>query len=229
MFNLKRYLSVGSALVCFLAIPYASAETNTIDSMASVESTDSPIAEFFDKSRANFQKNVYLEGNFGYSTGDAFDDFSSDYFDVTDGGFGFSTNVGYQFTPFFALETGFIYFAPQEVETNWGDKLTQDVYAGHLSAKGILPLADSGFSVFTKLGYAFTYTEVEASGGFADGCTDDEVGGSFLLGFGAAYAINERLAANAQWNRVFAVSNIPGGSDFDMDLFTVGLAYKFLI
>src|SRR5579862_2390678 len=99
----------------------------------------------------------YLEGNVGSShlSNKSYPGSSSS------SGVGGNANVGYKFMPFVSAEVGYTQYANTSVKDQFGTKAAQDKhYSYDLAAKGILPIAASGFEVFAKLGVQRTSSKV---------------------------------------------------------------------
>jgi len=141
-------------------------------------------------------------------------------FDGKDGAF--KLFGGYQFNPNFALEAALV---------DLGDVSYSGTFAGatvsggriqnsglNLSAVGVLPLGPK-FVLFGKAGIFMWYSEAtDITGGFA--FRNEEDGADLSLGLGASIAIGQRVSLRAEWER-FDMSNV------DVDLVTLGFAYRF--
>jgi len=142
------------------------------------------------------QPGPYVELNAGVNL------YHFDYFVVDSGfsGVGLNTNVGYQFTPYFALEGGYIYF----VSGVGGHML-------HFVAKGILPLGtEKRFKLFAKLGPGIEKANGNSSLGF----------GVLHGGIGAGYSATPNLDVNLQLQ-----GETVGFAS--VGLLSIGLAYHF--
>ena len=130
--------------------------------------------------------------------------------------------VGYQFSPFFALEAEYIDFG------NFGEDEVEGKLKGFgLSAVGRLPLTDS-FGVYGKAGAFASAFDVDA---FNESETYDEV--SPFVGAGVDFRVTPALTAFAEYNRYnvdidkedFNGQVTNSGPEFDTG--RVGLKYQF--
>ncbi len=130
--------------------------------------------------------------------------------------------LGYQFTPFFALEAEYIDFG------NFGeDDVDAKLKGAGLSAVGRLPLTDS-FGVYGKAGAFVSALDVDA---FDESETYDEV--SPFVGAGVDFRVTPQLTAFAEYNRYnvdvdeddFNGQVTNDGPEFDTG--RVGLKYQF--
>lgn len=116
---------------------------------------------------------------------------------------------GYQFTPNFALEAGAAEFGRFRAH---GDRV--DGHALFLDAVGILPL-DEQWSLLGRVGVA--HADLDTSAG-------DAKGSGIKAGLGAQYALSNKVALRAEWERyhpsLFAQHP-------DIDQYTVGLRIGF--
>jgi opacity protein-like surface antigen len=168
------------------------------------------------------------------------------HFEGTHGDWAGRAHVGYDFNEFFAVEMGLAYFkggrntltytglpivGPPAVPT--GAVLYDQhpkAYAIDLVAKVSLPL-DNGFRVFTKAGMQFFKTSHAPL--FLDDPTivQDEENrkvGQVLFGVGASYAITPSFSTDLTWTFYRGNSNLGDKYMPDTDLYTLGIAYKFL-
>jgi OOP family OmpA-OmpF porin len=133
---------------------------------------------------------------------------------------------GYQFNQNFALEAALVDLGDVSYSGFFtSPSLTGPVSGGrvqnsglNLSAVGVVPLGQR-FVLFGKVGMFLWYSEAtDVTGGLATYSEDD--GADLSLGLGASVAIGQRVSLRAEWER-FDMSNV------DVDLVTVGLAYRF--
>jgi OOP family OmpA-OmpF porin len=116
---------------------------------------------------------------------------------------------GYQFTPNFALETGFAYLG--HIDNATGKVNGRSEY---LDAVGIAPLSDK-WSLLGRIGVA----HVDLNTSVADG------GGNGLkLGAGAQYALTSNVALRGEWER-YRPSIF--GEKSNIDQYTVGVRIAF--
>jgi hypothetical protein len=143
-------------------------------------------------------------------------------------GRGWNLNIGYKFMPYFAGEGGYTSYAKAKIKSNT-TSVAQDVHKSYyLAGKGILPISDSGFELFAKLGIAringhvtiTNPTYASAKGLSINAGTHYATGAYF--GVGGDYSFMPSLSLNFQWNR--SKGNTQTGN---LDLYSVGLTWLF--
>jgi len=167
----------------------------------------------------------YFEANVGSSH------LSNDNFpgDSSSSGVGFNGNFGYKFMPYGAIEAGVARYP----ETEISDLVTGDLaatvkhYSYDLAAKAILPISDSGFEGFAKLGVVrlvskTTINNNDVASSMNIGISSNSSTGIYL-GIGGQYYISPEFAVVAQWQR--AHGNVDTGSE---DLFSIGVSILFV-
>jgi hypothetical protein len=168
----------------------------------------------------------YVEGNLGssritnitYASGNS----------VTRTGRGYNINLGYKFIPFFAAELGYTNYAQSTGSIN-GVKIASDThYSYDIATKAMLPIADSGFELFAKLGAAQLKNKIKVenqsyvtTNGIVVNSGSNSVTGLYF-GLGADYTFAQGVSFNGQWQR--AKGNNKTGN---YDLFSLGLSYIF--
>ena len=165
----------------------------------------------------------YLEGNAGSSHLSKVSYPGS----TSSSGIGGNANIGYKFMPFFGMEAGYTQYANSSIDDSSGTKAASiKHYTYDLAARGILPIATSGFELFAKLGIQriASTTTIKNNGaasalGLASG-TSTSTGG--YVGAGAQYYFIPELAANVQWQR--AMGNSTTGTE---DLLSGGVSFIF--
>ena len=141
-------------------------------------------------------------------------------------------DLGYQITPNFAVEAGYVDLgkfgfntavtAPA-VDTISGRVKTTGY---NLSLVAIAPLAQ-GWSVYGKGGFFDAKTEFDAnSGGVVATTSGSHKSNNGTYGLGAGYEITKNISANLEWNRYLKVGD-SSTSKADVDLVTLGLQFKF--
>jgi OOP family OmpA-OmpF porin len=169
----------------------------------------------------------YVEGNVGASrANDA--SYGINGLSVSNNGIGANVNVGYKFMPYFGAEVGYTTYADSKVKYN-GTQIARDRhYSYDIAAKGILPINDSGFDLFGKLGIARVESKVSATNATyaaANGFVvnnNKRTSTSLYLGLGGEYSFTPNLAANVQWARAKGNSNTG-----TLDLYSLGLNFLF--
>jgi OOP family OmpA-OmpF porin len=136
---------------------------------------------------------------------------------------------GYQFNPNFALEAALVdlgdvsysgFFTGNPPLTVSGPVAGGRIQNSglNLSAVGVVPLGQR-FVLFGKVGMFLWYSEAtDVTGGVATYSEDD--GADLSVGLGASVAIGQKVSLRAEWER-FDMSNV------DVDLVTLGFAYRF--
>lgn len=166
----------------------------------------------------------YVEGNVGvtqlshtsYGSGSS----------VTSKGAGYNINGGYKFSPFFAGEVGVTRYANGTIKNAGTTAATTKQNSADLAGKGILPITDTGFELFAKVGIAWVRTKMKISNaGAANGLTlpsGTTSTSNLFIGLGGDYSITPNLPVNIQWQR--ARGNNKTGT---LDLYSIGLSYTF--
>ena len=143
-----------------------------------------------------------------------------------------SPNVFGDNTNAFSVRGGVVVHKYIAVEAEYGqgiDNEADDGVAGYDNRIGAfvrprLPVDDSGFEVFARLGYASTSIQSQAVGGLED--LD-----GFAFGLGAAYSFGERdqITLRADWTKFdFGGADNPGtGDGLGANAFGVGIGYTF--
>lgn len=143
-------------------------------------------------------------------------------------GFGFDVLGGYKFLPYLAAEVGFNNYAKTSISSG-GTRVGQDThYSYYFAARGIMPIADSGFDLFAKLGLARLHSKVSATNqpflaanGLSLRTGSKSVTGAYL-GAGVDYNFSMNLSMELQWTRAKGNSSLG-----NYDLYSVGVAYLF--
>jgi len=144
----------------------------------------------------------------------------------------YKLQLGYQINKNFAVEGGYVDLGKVTyAATVTGGTLNVDVKSSgwNLAAVGILPLNEQ-FSLFGKLGAIHATTKLGAQGtGVVSGWAEPgkESGWSANYGLGASYNINKQVAIRAEYERFDSLGGDNVGGKSDVDLFSVGVAYKF--
>lgn len=138
-------------------------------------------------------------------------------------GIGGGANIGYKFMPFFALEIGYTRYANTNIEIADVKVATVQNYSYDIAAKGIIPLAASGFELFAKIGAGRAVANLDVKDQFkiplGVGDQRHSTTGVFM-GVGGQYYFMPELAVVVQWAR--ANGNEHSGY---MDLFSVGVSF----
>lgn len=135
-------------------------------------------------------------------------------------------NGGYKFTPFFATEVGYIRFANTKITLASFNLATLTEYAWDVAAKGILPICDTSFELFAKLGAARLTSKIsESSDAAALGFTftKTHTSNAYFIGAGANYILAPHMPIIFQWLRARGDNNTSGTVDF----YSIGIGYYF--
>ena len=140
---------------------------------------------------------------------------------------------GYQFTPHFALEGGYVNLGKFDYSSSISSPAADSVN-GHLGVQGIdlaavgtLPL-NQQWSLFGKAGALYAKTKLDASSGGAVAVSDQShTGASPLLGAGVSYDITRQVAVRGEVDRYFRVGDSGTTGRGDIDQYTVGVVYRF--
>ena len=126
---------------------------------------------------------------------------------------GWKVYGGYQFSPNFGIEGGYVYFG----ELTDAGPVTGQAWSLFISAVGTFPIGEE-VGIFGKLGLA--HTEVKLADPLGS-LTDSDVG--LMVGIGAKFNIDRNFSVRVEWERFADV----GGFEDDFDLLSAGLTYKF--
>lgn len=144
---------------------------------------------------------------------------------VSNSGTGVSGDLGYKFMPYLGMEFGYTYYANTVIKNGAGTKAgTVKNYSYDIAGKGILPLMDTGFELFAKLGASRVSASTSinsqtAANGLGLGSSSHSKTGLYFGG-GAAYYFFPEFGATIQWMRAQG-DNQTG----DMDLISAGLEF----
>jgi OOP family OmpA-OmpF porin len=140
--------------------------------------------------------------------------------------------AGYQFSPHFAVEGGYVHLGKFDFSSAVAAPAADSVsgrYAANgidAAAVGILPFADK-WSAFGKAGLLYAKTSLEAGSTGAVAVSDEHHWSTGpLLGAGIGYDLTRSVALRAEWDRYFRVGDAATGRG-DIDQYTVGVAYRF--
>ncbi len=142
-------------------------------------------------------------------------------------GIGGNGNVGYKFMPYMGIEVGYTRYANTNIRNQQSTKAGQDKhYSYDIAVRGILPISDSGFEAFAKLGAQHLNSHVTIKNASAA----DEIGltsgghnaTGLYLGLGAQYYFWPELAVVAQWQRAQGTSGTG-----TLDLYSLGISFIF--
>lgn len=152
---------------------------------------------------------------------------------------GWRAYIGYNFTPFFSVESGYAYYPDNNYTSTSSNKINIKSYTIDLVGKIILPLQDiinplANFSLYGKGGGAYINTKLDHI------ISSSSVKRSNAIirptyGAGVVYNFNDNIAIDASWTGVYGKNKITT-TDLNMittanptpttNLFTLGLSYK---
>jgi len=128
---------------------------------------------------------------------------------------------GYQFSRFLGVEGGYVDLGEASgTDTFFGfGAIDAEAWGVFVSGVATLPIGDR-FGVFGKIGAA--YTDVEVSSSTLGSDSDNGIGLTF--GVGGFINILRNLSIRLEWERF---DEAGGDFEADVDLISVGVAYKF--
>lgn len=165
----------------------------------------------------------YVEGNVGSSRANNVT-YTPSTTTISRTGLGWNLNLGYKFIPYFAAEVGYTSYADTIAKVG-GTKVADDAHSSYdIAGKGILPINDSGFEMFAKLGLARAHSHVTAPATVpgVNVATGTNNSSGLYFGLGGDYTLLPNVTANLQWARVKGNSSIG-----NLDLISAGVAYTF--
>lgn len=151
---------------------------------------------------------------------------------------GYKLQLGYQFSPYFALEGGYVNLGKahitNDITATFKGSLRGDVRSEgwNLMAVGILPVTED-FSLLGKMGALFSsvrsdYTTTGAvflAPGVASSYSKNEVNGAY--GLGLQYNLNKSLAVRAEAESFVDLRASDKSKKRDVSLYSIGLIFKF--
>lgn len=153
-----------------------------------------------------------------------------------EGGFGWRALVGYQINRNFAIEGGYTHFADNNYQAYYHYDITQKVSAWDVVGKAILPVGDSNFDVYAKAGAAYQINKFDGANVLGGENSSKKV--RPVAGIGAAYNLDNGLAVDVSWTRIFGNDDTtvtPIGDNKGVlnigqpnsDFVAIGLTYTF--
>jgi hypothetical protein len=142
-------------------------------------------------------------------------------------GVGGNANLGYKFMPYVTAEIGYSLYPSSTISNAAGSKAaTVKHYSYDLAARGILPMGDTGFEAFAKLGVQRITSNINinnaaTANNMGVGSNSSSATGLYMAA-GAQYYFMPELALNVQWAR--AQGNSSTGNE---DLFSGGISFIF--
>jgi opacity protein-like surface antigen len=173
---------------------------------------------------------VYIEGTLGYShiAGAGLPVDTPDALSISNGGLGYSANLGYQFGQLFGLEVGATSYAPQKVKVAGQTFKADRSYMYDLAGKFSFPINDK-FDVFAKAGPAFMTRG--ASSDIEDVGNYNEYGIGVAYGLGVDYNFSQHVALTTQATGATPLIHVsPDVSNPNMpSMFLVSTGLKFTL
>lgn len=145
---------------------------------------------------------------------------------------GYKLQVGYQFTPYVAVEGGYVDLGKEKYSatfTGGTASATGKATGWNIDAVGILPINDS-FSVFGKLGLIDAKVDLSATATGPGGAATASVSSTDwkgTWGVGAGYNINKTVGLRAEYERFAKLGNNDKTGESNVDLLSVGVVVRF--
>jgi len=158
----------------------------------------------------------YIGGNVGRSELKASNEFGSDKAHKT----GYQFLAGYEFTPNFAAEAGYIDFGKTNF-TDYETPVSLKTSAFYVAGTGTLPL-NAQFSLFAKAGVTRNRSKLSVEGAGNESFNKTAA----LFGIGAAYHFDKNLSVVAEYQN-FGKTLKVDDVKVKADLLSIGLRYKF--
>ncbi|HVY04515.1 MAG TPA: outer membrane beta-barrel protein [Burkholderiales bacterium] len=149
---------------------------------------------------------------------------------------GFKVYGGYQFNRNVALELGYTdfgKFTSHSIVTSGGSGTLDaewKAYAVDLSVLGILPLGQSGASLFVRGGggaYKLKFDATAVGPGGTASTSESKSGFAPLLGLGATYDFTPNFGVRAEIERHFDLGDEDTTGKGDVDLISVAVQFRF--
>ena len=139
----------------------------------------------------------------------------------------YKLQLGYGFTPYFALEGGYVSLGKVSYHTssNSGEgDATNTINAWNVTAVGILPLQDSAWSLLGKLGLAYVKSSDSGSSNWNGvySFSRDESKKDLTYGLGVTYDVNDAVFLEA------GVDSYKSATNFGrLNVWSLGAGFKF--
>lgn len=131
---------------------------------------------------------------------------------------------GYNFSPVWAVEGGYLRFGGNDFDLPLGGQLSVKSQAFYAAAKGTLALSEQ-WSLFGKLGAARASSKITVSGFGAGSDSRSANHNSLYASVGGAYAITQQLSVQLEVERFGKVNN--EGLISNLNTLSLGLRYSF--
>ncbi|HEU4374197.1 MAG TPA: outer membrane beta-barrel protein [Telluria sp.] len=166
-----------------------------------------------------FADNMYV----GVGIGSATQKVSEEGFDLSKSSTAASINAGYQFTPVFGAEVGYVHFGEATASASGmtvGAK-PKSFYLAGTATYAVTP----EFGVFAKVGAARTKTDVFFDDGIARQ-EDSDSRTTAMFGIGASYAFTPAISATLEYQNFGKVID-QGGATLKASHVSAGLRFSF--
>ena len=211
-----------------LLLPFA-AHAQTPDATTGTPTTSTPTASTTAAAPTviDYTRGFYVGGGIGESSVKGVCDFPGVTCDEDE--FAWKIYAGMQINKWLATELGYISFGTADLGgTFQGAGVSGEVKTWGITAHAVgqLPIpigALDRFSLLGKVGGIWYDRERDTNIAAING---DDTGLAFAWGLGAQYTFSERIGIRAEWERFEDVGDSSSGNG-DVDLWTVGLNYKF--
>lgn len=141
-------------------------------------------------------------------------------------GIGGNANLGYKFMPYFSLEVGYSRYPNTSIKVDDDSIASVKHYSYDIAARGIWPIADSGFELFAKLGAQRIKATVSVTDEVTAAALDIGSGShsstGLYSGVGGQFYFMPELAVVVQWQRALGSSST--GTE---DLYSGGISFLF--
>ncbi|MDN2715614.1 porin [Janthinobacterium sp. SUN120] len=136
---------------------------------------------------------------------------------------GYKAYAGYDFTPNFGAEAGYVNFGKVKL---YGEDASANLESSafYVAATGTLPLNEQ-FSLFGKAGVTQNRAKPSNNKDFFD-FDGSKNKTAAVFGIGAAYHFDKKLSLVAEYENFGKVFSVDGGN-MKADLLSIGLRYKF--
>lgn len=155
-----------------------------------------------------YPRGWYIDGNVGESNVNNTSFGAGTSTTTKNSGFGLNVNGGYKFLPYFALEVGYTRFSTFDITFNNATIAKEEPYDYDITTKIILPIQDSGFNLYSKVGVARISSKIVINDSATISANNlDIVSGysyktGLLYGVGGEYFFSPRFGVHVSWIEV---------------------------
>lgn len=184
------------------------------------------------QTETDYSSGWYLGGNIGMSTTNIDEEkitqnLTGHSYTDDDRDLGYKLFGGYQFNKYFALEGGYFNLGKFDYSLSTPTRTSEGsvkVMGVNLDAVGILPVAED-FAAFARVGAHYAQTKASFSGVSMADSNPKESDLNYKFGVGLQYAVTDAVGVRLEAERYRI--NDAVGNDGDIDLFSIGLTYRF--